>query len=653
MKAERRAGGGRRATALGALLCAAAWSAAGLSAPLGSGGGASVRGEVLDPAGVGRAALVTAQRIDPPPVRTRQVRADPDGSFRIEALAPGTWEFSAVSGSLRTGPRGRRLHVGPGETSRVVLGLRPPLPVEGRVTDRTSGRGVPARVTAISPTARAQTRSSADGSFRFEDLAYALDLDWAGDDEEVVFLVEAEGRRPSDRSVPVGSLRRAKRVELTAGPRGAVLSGRLVGPAGVPLRGVPVWARAGALVAAARTDGNGRFRFEGLPPGRFLVEPAHRVNASIGPAEALVPLQAAAVAQLDEGAERDLGDLAYGPGATIWGRLIAAGGDAPPAGLFVEVRHPLWAAPERLEPDEHGRFAFPPLGEGVYALRVGREGPFGERTLIETEARPGPAPIALTLPEEPDPVRIEISLVARGDSRPIEPPVRVETRPAGAPAWVAPAVRVLEPDDRGAVTVDLPEPGLWRFVLAAEGYAAVGFEMPFSAGAPVRRAALSLPRAASVSGRVEDPDGRPVAGARVFLRPFDAPIDPLAAVSVTSDERGAFRAALCTAPFSRLVALAPGFAPAEAPSTRPGAIRLTTGAPVGGTLRLPGGAPAAARTLLLRGRLVLHRTVTNAEGRFLFPHVEEGPFSLEDATGREIGSGEVVEGDPLDVDIEL
>ncbi len=129
---------------------------------------------------------------------------------------------------------------------------------------------------------------------------------------------------------------------------------------------------------------------------------------------------------------------------------------------------------------------------------------------------------------------------------------------------------------------------------------------------PPHRLTLVLAPARGARGRVQDPEGRPVAGAEVTLRPALRPGAPRAlplsgeapaaepeAPTVRSDETGAFTLTACPAAEIELTVRRAGFAPALLPA-----------------LRLPAGAgPADLGTIVLRPGVPLTSRVVGPNGR--------------------------------------
>ncbi|MEZ6009839.1 MAG: carboxypeptidase-like regulatory domain-containing protein [Planctomycetota bacterium] len=200
------------------------------------------------------------ERVGAASVAWYSTRATTDvlGAFRIEDLP---------AGPLRVDVRA----LGWASSTRLVeLPLRDPFGVRlaradgvlaGRVEGEAGDAVAAARVVALLPDQPArQARAGRDGGFRIEGLVRAL----------ATVSASAPGRRPArEADVPVGTTD----LRLVLLP-GALAAGRLADAAGKPmarawLRFVP--AGEASLATWLRTDGDGRFRRDGLPPGPHAV----------------------------------------------------------------------------------------------------------------------------------------------------------------------------------------------------------------------------------------------------------------------------------------------------------------------------------------------------------------------------------------------
>ncbi len=333
--------------------------------------------------------------------------------------------------------------------------------------------------------------------------------------------------------------------------------------------------RPDAVAAAAPEPGDGRFRLEAPEIGLYRVRvsaPGHMPMRSLplpvtGPLE-LPPLTLAVAATLDA-AVRDA------EGRPVAGAWIAARAAAGGEELWREQGSPGWfAAPRLTQSSAGGRASLPRLA--VEPLEVDVHAPddaaplsfsvLGDR--LDVRLEPGTAP------------RRQVAL-AGGDAGVV---VSV-----GAARWPAGVL-----DDAGSLSL------AGRF----EGRVALHF---LSAESPSRSVWLeaedqrpvyeALP-ARSFSGRLVDPDGRPLAGALVWPR-----WDP--GVQAITDERGGYTFLRPLSPRFEIRAAAPGFAP--------GRLALSHGQAAYGTvpdLVLQASGTAAGRVLDDAGRGVASAQVT-------------------------------------------
>lgn len=195
---------------------------------------------------------------------------------------------------------------------------------------------------------------------------------------------------------------------------------------------------------------------------------------------------------------------------------------------------------------------------------------------------------------------------------------------------------------------------------------------------------LVLATGATLTGRVLDETGAPVAGARLELQPVPAGdpglawsaalLDPRAAPETTSDAEGGFAWEHLRPGTWDLVVRAPGFAAETVPAIELeegrardlGLLRLTSGTDLSGRVEDPDGAPVAAAEIHLDDAASrwfsvpmgepAPDTVSDADGRFSIPDRRAG--EQVDLEVRRPGfvprslPGVVVTGDPLTVQLE-
>jgi len=199
---------------------------------------------------VGRAAGVE-------PVRARSDRES--GAFALEGLGPGEWDVTA----------GAREHGEPASVTRVRVpleddALRIVLPRHGAIAGvLVDPDGDPITGAAIAGGGRTAT-TDADGRFALEDVAAgAVELEVAG--------TEVEYGPPREPTIALGPGERIEDlvVQLTRG-------GRILGeihPSSFDGTEISVLRRPhdGYETVGATVDAEGRFTYEGVPPGRYRV----------------------------------------------------------------------------------------------------------------------------------------------------------------------------------------------------------------------------------------------------------------------------------------------------------------------------------------------------------------------------------------------
>jgi protocatechuate 3,4-dioxygenase beta subunit len=173
-------------------------------------------------------------------------------------------------------------------------------------------------------------------------------------------LVRAEGYRLEERTgieVETGAKEQALTIRLR---RGALVQGRVAASDGSPVSGASVSVveeTGGRWMSGATTDGDGRYRLDGVEPGRRTV---------------------GAVAEDGRSTRRELEvidgantlDLAFEPGWPVAGTVLdAAGAPVADAFLTLAAESTAWAGIEA-RTDEHGAFRFEDVREGTYWLRA-------------------------------------------------------------------------------------------------------------------------------------------------------------------------------------------------------------------------------------------------------------------------------------------
>jgi hypothetical protein len=360
-----------------------------------------------------------------------------------------------------------------------------------------------ARVACVGEGAAADT--GVDGSWV---LSLAV-----GGARRVVLVARARGRAAAICQVQVAGPGLDQHVPALVLKPAHVLRARvLVDGAGAAGARVAVVRREGPAVAALgtrSTGADGRVRFEALAAGLYEVY-ASRPGRGRGRALARLPQGPDDEARVELGAERVL-DV----------RVLEAGSERPVAGAAVAV------GDRRTLPPPAGPGYQPPRGDlrtdGGGRCRVRGLG-VGETVYVNVRA-PGYAPAwwYLSAAQVAPPQRREVVVhvgrprtvrfpLAGGDVPAEGTTLRVETAARGLLAPAALSARIAD----GALVVD----GLPALTLDGRVVAPDGTEARFRAPVGVEvGAAVTFLRARAVRVHVHEPDGTPVAGLALLLRP--------------------------------------------------------------------------------------------------------------------------------------
>ncbi|MEO0326186.1 MAG: carboxypeptidase regulatory-like domain-containing protein, partial [Myxococcota bacterium] len=461
--------------------------------------------------------------------------------------------------------------------------------------------------------------------------------------------VSPPAREPAPRdSAPAAARAEARRAPLP----GRSVSGQVVDAGGspVPHAEVAAWAlgaapsdrpqvQADVPLQRVRADAEGRYRLTDLPRGplRLLARGARHAPAvlSLPPGVLTAP------------------DLVLAAGSVLAGQVLRPDGRPAVDAAITLVGSALWPA-ETLRADADGRFRRLDVPPGIYMVRA--------RLGNDAAARAG---VRVT-PDGPVEVALRLAPGARfvGDVRdeagaPI--PGAELTLAAGG---LSPLPRRAQADDEGAFALAGLLPGRQALEVRAAGHVPLRLPLTFRAGEE-QRLTVELVRGATLEGRLWDPQGRPLAGARVRfvgaepqLAPPPVPgslgvtaeVPPLplfgvvesdswgglvgawqSSGRVTSDAEGRFTLAGLRPGAGELVAEAPGLSPAISPGLRLVAgerrggleLNFTAGALLEGRVLDAKGFPAEGVIVSLQAeREPAPRTLSaNADGTFVFEGV--------------------------------
>jgi uncharacterized GH25 family protein len=403
----------------------------------------------------------------------------------------------------------------PEETGPAVIVLQPAAPASGRVV-AADGRPIAGALAWLSEDIGAVVRSGKDGVFRFPNLP----------EKETEVFAAATGYFGADARATAGHLPTfALKPRLTASGVVVDETGRPVAGAalkasplpGAPLRNLALYQSGGF----ARSSASGRFQLAKIAPG---IAYDLRINRDgYAPARLELPARAA-------GSPAAETRIVLHAGRTAFGKVTAAGGN-PVAGAQVSLQTALPASltarmrmlrdPERYAAsptDATGRFELRDLPAGTFDLLVRAHGyaPLTVPSLAVPEGKgttdlgmvalaPGAAVLGLVVDPKGEPIAgAEVrAAAAQQEGMPILRPH--DNGPADAVTAADGSFRIDDRSPGESVNLTITHPSYGPGSLP-------GVAVP--AAAPVR---VVLQPAGRVAGRTVDADGKPVAGATVYL----------------------------------------------------------------------------------------------------------------------------------------
>jgi hypothetical protein len=456
--------------------------------------------------------------------------ADETGAFRITGLGAGPWiagaklELAEASPARAAGRwNASQALVRPPAEVRLVL--EPPVTASGTVVD---GQGRPIttfRVHAeragsqwyMPPSEkREQSFESADGRFLVTELRSG---NWT-------FRAEAEGYARSEK-VEL-ALPAEKELALVL-KRPVRVAGTVVDPAGLPVAGAEVTKElegAEAIQAmqgrgdwpVAKSDGEGAFRLEGIPPG---------AGSIVARKDGFAPSEAVSL-ELGEGEERLDLVLTLRRGATVSGEVYDAEGK-PASGSMVILQMPTLEQRRFTNTDARGAFSESGLKPGTWQVQA-----FPGIESLQSESGEALDQAKLLAVLKMTTVTLEdgeVEHVVLG--APPQDPVRVHGRVtldekpvSGAVISFVPAdgagldkLKIETLDGEGRYELRLDAPGDYLVTVQSTGTPGRQNSIEFRRRVPKAeetRLDLELPLG-RISGRVADSRGEPVSGARVTV----------------------------------------------------------------------------------------------------------------------------------------
>jgi protocatechuate 3,4-dioxygenase beta subunit len=465
-------------------------------------------------------------------------KTDAEGNL-LAHPAPGAYllEVSAAGFETRRVP-GVEVPAGdgPARPLEVVLRRGAGATLIGRLTDH-AGQPLPGfRVQAVprledaeeAPFGRhraATTQTDADGAYRLEGLHPGR------------YEVEAHGRR---QRMAHGTVRLAAgtvRLDLVV-EEGVEVSGRIVDAAGQPVGGAAAWLQTlpGGSTFQSASAADGSFVFDWVPDGTYqLSAGAHGYARAVAPGE----LQVAGVAL--DGLEVRLRERS----GAISGQVL---GLDPAQRSRVQVRaHQLDSGLESSVVGPDGRYRIVDLAPGEWQVIAAADD--GRQASGQVTLEPGQPEAFLDLELEARPT---LAGRATFDGRPL---AGADVRLSGAGA--AGGQTALDGSFRFGLT-----PGRYTLILL-DPRQGLGYSREVEVGLEGAEVTIDL-ESTSLSGRVLDGGGAPVAGAAVVAEGVNPALDlSYSGPATRTDEAGLFALRLAPGHY-RLTVSADGFAPATA-----------------------------------------------------------------------------------------
>lgn len=346
--------------------------------------GVAIEGQAVDPQGnpVPGAEIRVAeaggdpmsrllQHEEPLPVAT----SGPDGFFRVEDRRPGETVDLDASRPGYAPAVAAGVQVPPDQPVRLVM--QPSSTVEGRTVD-PDGKAIAGVRIFIHPS----DPMSLGGGFRMFSASRSRH---AVSDETGFFRIEdvipggfevqamATGYQRSElENLEVRPGQELKGLEVVLAP-GAVIEGRVFSPSGQPLAGAEVGVAEPAVdffFGSATSDGDGRFRLEGIAPGTRAVQAEHRSYRR-------------AIKELEVRLGENSVDLRLEGGVEVSGRVVDEGG-APVASARVSLRAGprSWNQPDAATGVD-GSFTLAGVADGTYRVVADKEGFASSREGVE------------------------------------------------------------------------------------------------------------------------------------------------------------------------------------------------------------------------------------------------------------------------------
>ncbi len=566
-------------------------------------------------------------------------------AFALDA-APEEVLLSAELGAWLTG---RVSAPGGAEPAGCVVGIGPDITAQFNTLEL--GRTAFSRELAVGP----------DGSFEFRSLP----------SEMVYGMLTKDDVQASQLKLGLRVEPGQHKVEDFALTPGGSIAGRVVDDRGEPLSAVEVLARipgplgdgSGAL-RKATTDEAGRFLLEGVICGRVELRchPEGRRAAKLKLEE-----------ELTEGEVVQGVELVVETGEVVAGVVRFPDG-LPAAGARVEVGPDIskvdagrmgggidFSDRGEATADEQGAFEVSGLGSGEFQVAVALENEDGQHEgfwrAVQSRVRGGSTGLVLEL----EGLTKVTGRVLDLEAQPVDSfSVSATLEGTGTVFGIGAEQqsKSFQATGDGSFELDRLRAGTWKVVAKAKGFASSEeFELVLPLPADAVPLVLTLAPAASCTGRVLDPLGQPVSGARVTLETTLGDRVKVARgegpPEVYSDQEGGFSLEGLEPGSSELVAYLDGYA-----SSAPVPVQLTSASVtedvvltlrVGSLLTgevLKDGEPAPGMSVIVQmmpSYTRQHMMSSDARGEFRIEHLEPGQWqviAMPNVMTGEVGAGE-------------
>ncbi len=522
-----------------------------------------------------------------------KIYSGPDGRYFFEGLRPGKYQLFLEPDVTACDANGKPLYkltlTGTESRDIAVAGrerienvdfplLLGGAPISGMVRDAAGRPAAGARVEAFAAQSWQEAETKKDGTFTIRGLTAAgnchLFARMGAETSEVI----------GPLTVPEGGLKDVQ-VQMRVG---GVIRGILTDEQGAPLAGNTLNAIPGTSfgVNSANTDKDGAFQFDSLAEGpceimlvqqspKAFIAPSKlaKVDVKWGQTVDNVVLVYKLEPSVAEGALQISGQVKDAAGQPLPG--VGVDAQFVEAGVSKSAGKPAWT-------DGDGNYQINGLEKRAYLVSA-HNAQYATVRLPEIEA--GSTNVDLAMQPR---VTVEGRVVRAGDNQPV--PQFEITAPNERPVQVA--------DARGRFTLaSVDATDFCQVTVRAPGYVTKEDALDLKQGKGIKDVVVALDRASGLTGRVVNAQGRPVAGARIFLAEGmrHVELNDENAVLARSDASGAFTIDSLPAERGFVLARHTEYVMGSAPY-RPGVstvdIVLRDGGTVNGTVT-SGGTPAA------------------------------------------------------------